>query len=437
MTATTYAVFGLSEAPFAAQTASDAFFFPGEQYLRAFEFMGAALWTSRTLSVLVADTGCGKSMLVRRFLATLEPRVLCAEIHRTDLAAREFLDEILRQFGVELDAADRTDRRRLLHRFLTHQVNLGRVCLLVVENLQNMPPLVLDEVKLLSELEVEGTRAIKLLLLGQPLLNHVIDSPRMGAPHTTEISRYVLPALSEDQVAAYVAHRLRAAGAADPDQLMPYTLMPVIHAAAGGVPGVVNSICAQALATAAMRGTPVVTAEALAEAIETLGLAMVTAVPVDGDVAPADPSMPVAGPVDAVLKVATQGVADREIALRNTRVLIGRGELADVRIDSVFVSRYHALIVREPDFDLLIDLGSTNGVLVNSRRVLRHALMDRDLIQIGPARVTYQNPAASHARGTDPSQTVCFSRSGAANATGEIGDRGTVLAFGRQADTQG
>ena len=76
------------------------------------------------------------------------------------------------------------------------------------------------------------------------------------------------------------------------------------------------------------------------------------------------------------------------------RVLIGRGEEADVRIDSVFVSRYHALIVTDDGQDLMLDLGSTNGLLVNSRRIVRRALKDRDLIQVGPARVIYLNQLA-------------------------------------------
>ena len=78
-------------------------------------------------------------------------------------------------------------------------------------------------------------------------------------------------------------------------------------------------------------------------------------------------------------------------------MLIGRGDEADVRIDSVFVSRYHALILRDGKQDVLLDLGSTNGLLVNSRRIVRRALRDRDLIQIGPTRVTYLTtlPAAA------------------------------------------
>ncbi|MEQ1581157.1 MAG: AAA family ATPase [Steroidobacteraceae bacterium] len=419
--------FGLSAPPFTEHRNDVAFFFPGEQYLRALEFMGAALWTRTQIGVVTAEEGCGKSQVIRRFLAALDERVLCAEVHRQDLTAREFLDEVLQQFGVGLDESDRTDRRRVLERFLGHQRNLGRICLVVVENPQVMHPLVLDEIRALAEIEVDGTRALKLLLLGQSLLNHVVDSPRMGQLMGNGATRFHLQALSEDQVSAYVAHRLRAAGAADPDQLMPYTLMPKVHLHTGGVPAAVNRLCTQALACAAVRGDVAVTMQALDEAIDILGLEPrgLAASP------PASEAGVVPTVLEASLLLATQGSPDKDIPFVRSRVLIGRSELADVRIDSVFVSRYHALIVREPTHDLLIDLGSTNGVLVNSRRVLRHVLRHRDLVQIGPARVTYLNPAATGSTGPDPGQTVYLARAGM--VAPDQPASATVLAFGRVA----
>jgi general secretion pathway protein A len=420
------APFGLVASPFTERGDDELFFFPGEQYLRALEFMGAALWTRTHVGVVTADEGCGKSLLIRRFVGALDERVLCAEVHRQDLTAREFLDDVLRQFGVELDESDRTDRRRVLTRFLNHQLNLGRICLIVVENPQTMPPLVLDEIKALSEIAVDGARVLKLLLVGQSLLSHVVDSPRMGELMRSGATRFALSALSEDQVGAYVAHRLRAAGAVDPDQLMPYTLMSKIHLYTGGAPALVNSLCTQALACAAVTTSPVVTMQALDEAIDILGL-QPRAHGIVPAVAGAEPTSTIA----AVLVLATQGMPDREVPLARNRILIGRGELADIRIDSVFVSRYHALIVRESTQDLLIDLGSTNGVLVNSKRVMRHVLRDRDLVQIGPARVTYLNAGAIGPVSPDPSQTVWFVRPGSGN-TG-AGSGGTVLAFGRLA----
>jgi hypothetical protein len=94
------------------------------------------------------------------------------------------------------------------------------------------------------------------------------------------------------------------------------------------------------------------------------------------------------------------------------------------------VSRYHALIVRDGHEDLLLDLGSTNGVLVNSRRLVRRRLQHRDLIQIGPARVTYLNEHAPSEQ-LDPGETLCLARPGMPPLAAGEEDSGTLVAFGR------
>jgi type II secretory pathway predicted ATPase ExeA len=418
---------GLRTEPF-ADTADDAFFFPSDQHLRALEFMGQTLWTRARLGVITADHGCGKSFTIRRLLRDLDERVVVAAVQREKIEPKEFLLEILRQFGFSLDDNDKTDRRRLLERFLHHQAGMGRICVLIVENAQSMHPSVLEELRCLAATHVEGARVLKVLMLGQPALNLVLDSPRMGDLGAARASRFTLGPLSEDQTAAYVAHRLRAAGADNPDVLMPHTLMPQIHACSLGVPAKINQLCSQALAQAARQGISSVSALALDLAIEELGLQHRRL----ADLLPADDMSVTRGTANpaARLAISMQGTAERDVSLVGSRILVGRGEEADVRIDSVFVSRYHALIVRDGDQDLLLDLGSTNGLLVNSRRIVRRALRHRDLIQIGPARAIYLNELAMPAAQPDPGETICFARPGFPAAAGEE-DAGALLAFGR------
>jgi hypothetical protein len=83
----------------------------------------------------------------------------------------------------------------------------------------------------------------------------------------------------------------------------------------------------------------------------------------------------------------------------------------------------------------MLDLGSTNGLVVNSRRILRRALRHRDLIQVGPARVMYFNESAAATAQPDPGETICFARPGFPHAAGEE-EAGSLLAFGRL-DTSG
>lgn len=418
--------FGLSSAPF-ADCVDDAFFFPSDQHLRALEFMGQLLWTRARLGVVTASHGCGKSLLISRLLHSLDERIVAAAVSREHLSPRDFLLEVLRQYGFALEDSDRTDFRRLLERFLHHQASMSRVCLLVVENPQEMHPSVLEELRCLAAVEVEGRRVLKVLLLGQPALNRVIESPKMIELLAAGINRFTLGALTEDQTAAYIAHRLRAAGAANPDVLMPYTLMFRIHACTGGIPRQVNRLGARALACAAEDGAASVTPEALNRAIAELGWqSRLPAVPVESNRHKGE-----AAQTCGKLILSMQGVPDRELILDHDRMLVGRGEEADIRIDSVFVSRYHALIVRHDHQDLLLDLGSTNGVLLASRRILRRVLKDGDVIQIGPARVTYLNPLAVPAAQPDPAETICFARPGFPPMPGEDDMNGTVIAFGQ------
>jgi general secretion pathway protein A len=422
--------FGLNDDPFAA-CETDASFFPSDQHLRALEFMGHALWTRARLGVVTAQHGCGKTLLISRFVRDLDDRIIVAAVSRETTTARDFLLEVLGQFGIALDSEDKTDRRRLAERFLTHQSSKGRLCLLIVENAQSMHPSVLEELRVLAAVEHEGSRVLKLLLLGQASLTHVLESPRMAELRADLAPRFSLEPLSDDQTAAYVAHRLRAAGAEDPDALMPYTLMPQIHACTGGVPLQINRLCSRALSNAVREQARTVTAAALEQAVDELKMrdralpAFMQPSASDADGRPASNSK---------LIVSLQGNPDREIELTSDRVLIGRGDEADVRIDSVFVSRYHALILRDGKQDVLLDLGSTNGLLVNSRRIIRRALRDRDLIQIGPTRVTYLTnlPAAAATQQPDPGETVCFARPGFPQTAEE--EQGAVLGFGR-ADT--
>lgn len=417
---------GLQTAPF-ADTADDAFFFPSDQHLRALEFMGHSLWTRARFGVVIADHGCGKSYLIRRMLRQLDERIVAAAVQREQNSPREFLLDILRQFGIALEEHDKTDRRRLLERFLNHQASLGRVCLLVVENAQSMHPSVLEELRCLAAMEVDGVKVLKILLLGQPSLNLVLESPRMSEAFNSAVPRFLLGPLSEDQTAAYVAHRLRAAGAADPDTLMPHTLMRQIHACTGGVPGRINQLCERTLACAIDAGDASIGGRALDDAIEQLGWQERRLPAATGSITSNAKDRAVTN--DAKLVISMQGMADREVPLGAPRIIIGRGDEADVRIDSVFVSRYHALIVRDGTEDLLLDLGSTNGMLVNSRRLARRRLQHRDLIQIGPARVTYLNEAAQTPQ-QDPGETLCFARPGLPLAAGEEDSR-TLVAFGR------
>lgn len=417
----TLAALGLNGPPFAELT-SEAFFFPSDQHLRAMDFMRRVLCSRVSAGVITGDKGAGKSLLARSFISTLDDRFMVAHVQRQDLSPREFLLEVLRQFGVPLEKDDRTNRRLLLSRYLMHQAGTGRICLVIVENAQAMHPTVLEELHHIAAIEAEGHRLIKLLLLGRPMLNNVVDSPRMRDLVPVGVPRVNIGPMSEDQVAAYVVHRLYAAGAHDPDKLIPHPLMAAIHALSRGIPAEINRLCARTLMLAATEALDAATPACLVAAAEQLEMGNTPLPDTEEQPPPSESNA-------AMLLISTPEGDDSVVPLRSPRILLGRGELADVSLDSAFVSRYHALIVREPGKDILIDLGSTNGMLVNSKRVVRRALQNRDLIQIGPVRVTYLSPTVvAEPVQPDTSATVAFARN-------DVESEHTVFAFGRFDET--
>jgi type II secretory pathway predicted ATPase ExeA len=159
--------FNLARPPFADEPGESGFF-PGEQYLRALNFLGHLLWSRASFGVLIAEAGCGKELIARRFLASLDERVLRAYIDQPGLAPHEFLGEVLQQLGMPLEPTDRTDRRRLLEKFLKHHSSYGRICVLIVANAQTLPVRTLEELRQIALLEVDGTRVMKLILMGAP-----------------------------------------------------------------------------------------------------------------------------------------------------------------------------------------------------------------------------------------------------------------------------
>ncbi len=416
------ATWGLREPPF-AEIATDAFFFPSEQHVRALDFMRRLLCSRTTLGVLTGDPGVGKSMLVRSLLSGLDDRILVAHVQRADLEPRDFLNDILQQFGLLLGQDDRTDRRLLLSRYLTHQVGSGRICLLIIENAQRMKPAVLEELRLVGLLENDGVRAVKLLLLGESALHRVISSPKLQELVRNDTPRMHISGLSEDQLSAYVAHRLRISGATDADRVLPAIVMPLLKRLSRGAPAVVNRLCAKALCVTAQSGEVTVTTQSILLAATQLGMDITfatTNASVNSEVGTSE---------EAMLLVSVNGGVDSMINLKSTRLLIGRSDLADVHINSAFVSHYHAVLVREPDQDILIDLGSTNGVLINAKRISRRVLRHRDLIQIGPARISYLNPGKSTVSALDSSETISFVRPGSPESQPE--NESTLFAFGR------
>jgi len=210
--------------------------------------------------------------------------------------------------------------------------------------------------------------------------------------------RFHLGALSREDLRAYVRHRLDVAGA-DGREIFAEDTFPEIYKYAGGVPRLVNTLCDTAMMAAFNEDRALVTLQDIASAVEelqwiefasrTMAIAAKVASAASGS---GDRSSRIL----SKLVLSTEGKAVSELHLIPGRKVIGRTPDNDLQIDSKFISRHHCQLVTGSDgITVIEDLNSTNGILVQGKRVRRYTLRDGDVVVIGQHEILYVDEHAS------------------------------------------
>jgi hypothetical protein len=191
--------------------------------------------------------------------------------------------------------------------------------------------------------------------------------------------------MNREETRQYLHAKLRAAGSDYPEFLFPDEVCLDIWKGSGGWPGIVDRIALLALAQTST--LPVSVAE-----IEHPALPVGTWAESGSESRTPDEIVPPAPPR---LIVTNNGSVLDDRTMNNPRAIVGRSEHNDITINSRFVSRHHALFVRQRTVTFLMDLNSTNGTFVNSKRISNHVLMHDDVITIGHHRIKFHDPCAT------------------------------------------
>jgi len=262
---------------------------------------------------------------------------------------------------------------------------------------------VLEEIRMLSGVETTKEKVLRIILAGQPELNHKLDAPALEQLAQRVRLRFHLQNLNEAETQSYIQHRLDVAGAGDRELFTPDTF-PVIFRYSGGVPRLVNTLCDTAMMAAYAAERGVVTAGDLASALEELQWAEYAARPHRHRPEEPSPALRAAAEhagarVLGHLLVAADGRTVQEVPLRLGRLIIGRTPDNDVQIDSRFISRHHCQVITTLHSCVVEDLNSTNGIYVKSNRVRRHHLNDGDVVLVGKHELIYVDERSGRHRG--------------------------------------
>ena len=239
--------FGINEEPFSI-TPDPRYLFMSERHSEALAHLVYGVTESGGFIQLTGEVGTGKTMLVRTLLLSRLPdNADVAVVLNPQITAHEFLLTICEELGIPvpdnvLSIKALTDS---LNRHLLAAHAAGRRTILVVDEAQNLAPAVLEQVRLLTNLETAKKKLLQIILIGQPELRDLLDRNDLRQLAQRVTGRYHLEPLTRDETSHYIEHRLRVAGALG--EIFENTAKSEVYRLSKGVPRLINVICDRAL----------------------------------------------------------------------------------------------------------------------------------------------------------------------------------------------
>jgi len=277
------AYFGLKQEPFSIAP-DPRLLFMSEQHREALAHLLYGVQGGGGFVLLTGEIGTGKTTVCRSFLEQVPAHCNLAYIFNPRLTVLELLETVCHEFGVAVTppaqrAATVKDYLDPLNAFLLESHAAGRNNVLVIDEAQNLEADLLEQLRLLTNLETSERKLLQIILIGQPELREMLARPELEQLAQRVIARYHLRALGEPESAQYVRHRLEMCGLQGP---LPFdrAALRKVHRASGGVPRRINLLCDRAMLGAYAIGQGYVTRRIVGEAAAEVFPPAAAAVPV-------------------------------------------------------------------------------------------------------------------------------------------------------------
>ena len=253
--------FGLKQAPFSIAP-DPHYLFMSERHREALAHLLYGLGSGGGFVLLTGEIGAGKTTVCRCFLGQIPKRCNVAYIFNPKLTVVELMRSVCDEFLVpyperEPGTATVTDYLDPLNAFLLRTHGVGQNNVLIIDEAQNLSADVLEQLRLMTNLETLERKLLQIILIGQPELREMVAQPGLQQLAQRVIARFHLEALTEPETAQYIRHRLAVAGMTGPIPFLGDTLQR-IHRLCRGVPRRINLLCDRALLGAYASGKVVV-----------------------------------------------------------------------------------------------------------------------------------------------------------------------------------
>ncbi|MBI5908415.1 MAG: AAA family ATPase [Betaproteobacteria bacterium] len=257
--------FGLAEAPFSIAP-DPRYLYLSQRHQEALAHLLYGVSGDGGVVLLTGEVGAGKTTVCRCLLQQIPASCDVAYIFNPRLTVEELLSTICVEFGIACPTGNASIKVFVdcINAYLLDAHARGRHTVLIIDEAQNLSADVLEQMRLLTNLETNERKLLQIILLGQPELALMLERPELRQLSQRIVARYHLGPLTKAEVAAYVRHRLEISGAQR--QLFPAGLMGRVYRLSGGVPRVINVLCDRALLGTYVQGKERVDRATLAQA---------------------------------------------------------------------------------------------------------------------------------------------------------------------------
>ncbi len=258
--------YGFSEKPFNT-TPDSKFFFPSSKHSEALNSLVYAISERKGFVVITGEIGAGKTTVSRTLLSKIDLDTKVALITNTHLTCKELIAQILEEFEVSYQPGTKQKLLSQLNSYLIKQLANNINLVLMIDEAQNLTPKVLEEVRMLSNLETDKEKLIQIILIGQPQLKAKLENAKLEQFKQRISLFYHLHALNQIEAREYIYHRLKLAGYNE-SEIFTSDALDLIHSHSRGIPRIINIVCDSALLSGYILDTKTITSEIIAEVIK-------------------------------------------------------------------------------------------------------------------------------------------------------------------------
>jgi general secretion pathway protein A len=238
--------YSLKEKPFGI-TSNPSYLFLSQRHKEALSHLTYGIKERVGFIEITGEIGTGKTTICRALLNQLDEKTKTAFIFNSNLTELQLIQTIVDDFGIQTQKKNRSALFSELYRFLIEQLALNNNVVIIIDEAQNLSFQLLEQIRMLSNLEAENEKLIQIVLVGQPELREKLRSPSLRQLRQRIAVRYHITALKKEEVPLYVTHRLRLAGANGSAPLFDEKSFEEIYKYSEGVPRVINIVCDKAL----------------------------------------------------------------------------------------------------------------------------------------------------------------------------------------------